>query len=90
MLVPGVSHDYKLVAFPLAFAPFVAAAEPAERGSVRGLVAAGRLAALGFLYAWTLVSYAAKPAGLQNNAPFLLAAAAVLALRPPPAARREP
>ncbi len=90
MLVPGVSHDYKLVAFSMAFAPFVAAAEPAERGSLRGLAAAGRLAALGFLYAWTLFSYAAKPAWLQNNAPFLLAAGAVLALRPPAAARREP
>ena len=90
MLVPGVSHDYKLVAFPLAFAFFVAAAEPLTVRSARGIVGAGLFAALGFLYAWTLFSYAAKPPPLQNNAPFLLAACAALALRPGAGARREP
>mgnify|MGYP003601930534 CR=1 FL=1 len=90
MLVPGVSHDYKLVAFPMAFAFFVAAAEPLPLRSDRGMAAAGLFAALGGLFAWTLFSYAAKPAPLQNNAPFLLAACAALALRPGAGARREP
>ena len=90
MLLPGVSHDYKLVAFPLAFAFFVAAAEPLALRSARGMAAAGLFAALGGLQAWTFFSYAAKPAPLQNNAPFLLAACAALALRPGAGARREP
>ncbi len=90
MLVPGVSHDYKLVAFPMAFAFFVAAAEPLSLRSARGLFEAGFLAALGGLHAWTLLSFAAKPAPLQNHAPFLLAACAALALRPGTGARREP
>ena len=83
MLVPGVSHDYKLVAFPLAFAAFVGAAEPLAR---RGVRAAGGFLALCGLEAWTLFSLAAKPPAVQNAAPFLLAACGVLALGAAPAA----
>ncbi len=84
MLLPGVSHDYKLVALPLAFAPFVAAAEPLAARGVRGGLAAGAFLALCGLEAWTLFSLAAKPTGLQNSAPFLLAACGLLAFRPRP------
>lgn len=90
LLVPGVSHDYKLVAFPMAFAFFVAAAEPLSPRSASGLSTTALFAALGGLQAWTFFSYAAKPAPLQNHAPFLLAACAALALRPGAGARREP
>lgn len=79
MLLPGVSHDYKLVAFPLAFAAFVAAAEPLATRGARGRLGAGLFLALCGLEAWTLFSYGAKPAALQNNAPFLLAACGLLA-----------
>ena len=78
------------IATLMAFAFFVAAAEPLPLRSDRGMAAAGLFAALGGLFAWTLFSYAAKPAPLQNNAPFLLAACAALALRPGAGARREP
>ena len=74
----------------LAFAFFVAAAEPLSLRGARGLYGAGLLAALGGLQAWMFFSYAAKPAPLQNHAPFLLAACAALALRPGTGARREP
>lgn len=77
MLLPGVSHDYKLVAFPLAFAAFAAAVEPPR--SWRALP----LLALCALAAWTLLPPAAKPAILQNSAPALLAAGVVLAWWPP-------
>ena len=80
MLLPGVSHDYKLVAFSMAFAPFVAAAEPIAVRAARGWLAAGLFLALCGLEAWTLFSYGAKPAVVQNNAPFLLAACGLLAL----------
>jgi alpha-1,2-mannosyltransferase len=80
MLLPGVSHDYKLVAFPLAFGTFVAAAHPVPVRNRRGWLAAGLFLGLCGLEAWTLVSPAAKPAGAQNNAPFLLAACGLLAL----------
>ena len=76
MLLPGVSHDYKLVAFPLAFAVFIAAAEP-PRGRE-----AFFLLALCALETWTLLPLAAKPAALQNSAPALLAAGVILALWP--------
>ncbi len=98
MLLPGVSHDYKLTAFPMAFAFFVAAAEPmSPPQGLRGICAAGLLAALCFLEAWTLFSFAAKPEGLRNNAPFLLVACMALAAwmacagrRSGPAADRRP
>jgi hypothetical protein len=89
MLVPGVSHDYKLTTFPMAFAFFVAAAEPMPLRGFRGIFAAGLFLGLGFLEAWTLFSFAAKPAWAQNNAPFLLASCVALALRPGTGARRE-
>ena len=75
MLLPGVSHDYKLAAFPMAFAFYVAAAEPTPLRGWRNVAAAASFGALCVLFAWTLFSYAAKPEWLQNNAPFLLAAA---------------
>lgn len=80
MLLPGVSHDYKLVAFPSAFGIFVAAAEPVAVRGARGGLAAGWFLALCGLEAWTLFSLAAKPPALQNAAPFLLAACGALAL----------
>ena len=85
MLLPGVSHDYKLTAFPLAFGIFVAAAQPVRVRGRRGRLAAGLFLALCGLEAWTLFSPAAKPPGLQNNAPFLLAAGGLLALGAGPA-----
>ena len=77
MLLPGVSHDYKLVAFPMAFGLYVASADSA---APRGGLAAGRFLALCGLEAWTLFSLAAKPPPLQNSAPFLLVAGGILAL----------
>ena len=79
LLLPGVSHDYKLTGLALAFACFVAAVEaPALRGG-RNLAGALLLLTVCGLAAWPLFSYAAKPAALQNNAPFLLAGAGGLA-----------
>ena len=56
-----------------------AAAEP--RWLRLALTAVG----LSFLFFWTLLSPAAKPEGMQNQAPFLLAACALAALGPAPA-----
>ena len=85
MLLPGVSHDYKLTAFSPAFAAFVAAAEPGSARTRRGWAASGALCGLSFLFFWTLLPPAAKPEGMQNQAPFLLAACALAALGPAPA-----
>ena len=79
MLLPGVSHDYKLTALPMAFACFVAAVEAPEWRGGRNMAGAVLLLAICGLAAWSLFSYAVKPAALQNNAPFLLAGAGVLA-----------
>lgn len=86
MLLPGVSHDYKLTAFPPAFAAFVAAAEPGSARTRRAWAASGALCGLSGLFFWTLVSPAAKPEWARNAAPFLLAAGALAALGPAPAA----
>ena len=84
MLIPAVSHDYKLTVFTLAFAFYAAAAAPARGG---GAAALGLLA---FLHGWTQFSFMLKPAGLQNNAPVLLAAAVLAAAWPGPGASPEP
>jgi hypothetical protein len=89
MLLPGVSHDYKLPAFALGFAFFSAAARPLPLGNFRDRAAAGRWIALAFLFAWTLFTFEAKPPALRNNAPALLAAAGLLALGPERTDRRE-
>jgi hypothetical protein len=89
MLLPGVSHDYKLPAFALGFAFFAAAARPLPLANFRDRAAAGLWLALAFLFAWTLFTFEAKPLALQNNAPVLLAAAGVLALGLGRADRRE-
>lgn len=80
MLIPGASHDYKLPLFTMAFAFFTGAAQPLSLRGLRGAWAAGLFVAIGFLQAWTQYSYVVKPVGLQNNAPFLLAACVVLAV----------
>jgi hypothetical protein len=80
MLIPGVSHDYKLTVLTLAFAFFAASAAPLSLRGIRAGVAAGLFLVLCFLQAWMQFSYVLKPAGVQNNAPFLLALAAGLTL----------
>lgn len=79
LLLPGVSHDYKLTGLALAFALFAGALEPAALRGGRNIAGALLLLTVCGLAAWPLFSYAAKPAALQNNAPFLLAGAGGLA-----------
>lgn len=79
MLIPGVSHDYKLTVLTMAFAYFAAAAPPLSLGGARAAVSAGLFFVLCFLQAWMQFSYMLKPVGAQNNAPFLLAVAVALA-----------
>ncbi len=77
MLLPGVSHDYKLTVFSLALPFFLGSMPPIPR-SRRGWVPAAGVAVLSFAYAWTVVPYAARPLAGQNSAPFLLLAGAAL------------
>ncbi len=79
LLLPGVSHDYKLAMLPMGFAGYVAAqgAGLAWRRDNMGRLLT--LAGLSVVVAWTLLPYAAKPAAIQNNAPALLAGCALLA-----------
>ena len=90
LLLPGVSHDYKLAALPMAFAFLAGAAEPLPGGGLRGGREAGMFLALSVAVAWTQFSYAVKPAALQNNAPFLLAAAGLAAAWGATSGGREP
>ena len=64
----------------------VAAAEPGSARTRRAWAASGALCGLSGLFFWTLVSPAAKPEWARNAAPFLLAAGALAALGPAPAA----
>ena len=83
LLVPGVSHDYKLAVLPLAFAFYIAAQPPLglRPRSVR-VRAALLLGLVCFLEAWTLFPAALKPAPLQNAAPVLLAMAGIILFLP--------
>ena len=77
MLLPGVSHDYKLTVFSLALPFYWGSMNPIRRLRGRWGPAAGG-AVLAFAFAWTLVPVAARPEAGQNCAPFLLLAGAAL------------
>ena len=73
LLLPGVSHDYKLSLLPMGFAGVVAAHGAGLVWRRENLGRLLTLAGVSVMVAWTLFPPAAKPAALQNNAPALLA-----------------
>jgi len=80
MLIPSISHDYKLPILSMAFAVFVGEAGPIIVNRLRGIIRALLLFALSMLYACTLLSHTFKPMLLLSNTPVLLAACIVLVL----------
>jgi hypothetical protein len=80
LLIPAVSHDYKLPVLAMTFALYVGETGPLSVSRRDGIIRALLCFVLSLLYAWTLFSYALKPVGLQNNAPVLLAICGVLVL----------
>ena len=78
MLLPGVSHDYKLAVFSLALPFFLGSLRPIPWPGMRGGRQAVGLAVMVFAYAWTLVPLSARPEAGQNSALFLLLAGAAL------------
>lgn len=80
LLMPAVSHDYKLPIITMAFAFFVAETRPVGLDSLRGAITAVLLVGFSLLNVLTHFSYMLKPCRLQNNALVLMAACVVLLL----------
>jgi len=80
MLIPSVSHDYKLPILCMIFAMFVGETRPILVNGFKGIFTVLFLFAFSMINAWSLFPYTFKPVILRNNAPFLLFAYIVLIL----------
>ena len=78
MLIPSVSHDYKLPLLSMAFAVFVGETGPVIVNRFRGIIMALLLFALSILHASTLLFYTFKPMLLLCNTPVLIFACIIL------------
>lgn len=78
MLIPPISHDYKLPILSMAFAVFVGETGPIIVNRIRGILMALLFFALSILHACTLFSFTFKPMLLLSNTPVLIFAGIIL------------
>jgi len=78
MLIPSISHDYKLPILSMTFAVFVGETGPVMVNRFRGIIMALLLFALSILHASTLLFYTFKPVLLLCNTPVLMLACIIL------------
>jgi hypothetical protein len=78
MLIPSISHDYKLPILSMAFAVFVGETGPVRVNRFRCIIMAVLLCGLSMLYGCTLFYFSFKPMLLMSNTPVLLFACIIL------------